>query len=478
MAQPCPAQFLDPASETAAIERSVGSSAVARASGIVLTPPDLALQLAAATLPQSYTETLRVLDPACGTGRLLTAAARIAAERNISIEMFGVEHHQALADACREALPDAHITCADALAHTFPPDIDVVLMNPPYRGRMRTNNDAITTLTDALSTRFGDRLGPYADPAAGFMLLGLDLLSAGGRLGVIVPVSIVAARDAAQVRSALSRTCDTVTCWSAPAAFEAQVHTASLVMERRPESRDTPCPWPSMLASAAGVPLIDTIPAATIGAIATATADFRDEYYALRDHLVECDVCDNAVGLLTCGLVEPGLHLHGQRPARVLGTRWQAPGVRRASDIEQLLVQRLVPKVIVATQTPLIEAVADPEGQWLPVTPLIRVSPEDPDHLWRIAVSLFAPQASALALHRHFGAGRAPATLRLRAKDVEALPLVDDSPSLAAAIAALQSVTPASLIQAGHACAAAWGPFPDGLLDWWVSRLPRRLMGQ
>ena len=469
-------QFPDRQLEVAAIGSAAGGNAQARAKGIVLTPPDLALRLAGATLPATSERVLRVLDPACGTGRLLAGAAQVAAERGLALELHGVELEPALADVARQSLPSACIRTGDALSAIQADErFDIVLLNPPYRGRMRRSDAHADERLQALHTRFGALLGPYADPSTGFVLLAESLLEPAGRLGAIVPVSMVSARDATAARAHLASTCRTIDCWSAPAAFEAQVHTACLVLERRSSKTDDACDWPTRLATAAGVPLIDDPHGPTIGSLATVTADFRDEYYALKGHVVECADDEAASPLLTCGLIDPGMHWHGVRPARVHRQRWTAPGVLAHESINAQLNARLVPKVLVATQTSVIESVADPQGLLMPSTPVIRVVPHDPDDVWRLAVSLHAPQASALALHRHFGAGRAPSTLRLRAADIAALPLAPRGEALDKAVEALQTLTRDTLVTGTRACAQAWGPLSDDLLDWWTSRLPRAL---
>jgi len=471
-----PAQFPDRQLEAAAIRSAVGDSAAARAKGIVLTPPELTLQLAQATLPETSDRVLRVLDPACGTGRLLAGAAQVAAERGLVLDLHGIELEPDLAEVSRQSLPSACIRTGDALATVGSDErFDIVLLNPPYRGRMRRSDAHADERLQALHTRFGAMLGPYADPSTGFVLLAESLLEPAGRLGAIVPVSMVSARDAAAARDHLASTCRTIDCWSASVAFEAQVHTACLVLERRTSKTVDACDWPTRLATAAGVPLIDNPNGPTIGSLATVTADFRDEYYALKGHVVECADDDTAAPLLTCGLIDPGMHWHGVRPARVYGQRWTAPGVLRHEAVTAQLDARLVPKVLVATQTSVIESVADPQGLLMPGTPVIRVVPHEPSDVWRLAVSLHAPQASALALHRHFGAGRAPSTLRLRAADIAALPLTPCGEALDRAIEALQSLTGDTLATGTLACAQAWGPVSDELLDWWTSRLPRTL---
>lgn len=455
------------------------SAAQARSKGIVLTPHGLALRLAEATLPLQSNRTLNVMDPTCGSGRLLAAAAAVANARGLKVHLHGIELEPALAEVAAGALPQARIRTGDALNLLRDDEqFDIVLLNPPYRGRLRRADTLTATRADALKARFGALLGPYADPSTGFLLLAESLLHAGGRLGAIVPVSIASARDAHAARQHLAARCRTLESWSEPAPFEAQVHTASLILEQRhTRCENATNDWATRLATAAGVPHLTTPDTATIGDVATVTADFRDEFYALREHLVECDDDPNAVPVLTCGLIDPGRHLHGRRIARLHGQRWNTPGVLPHADIQHLLDARLVPKVLVATQTGVIEAAPDPRGTCMPCTPLVRIVPTDLADVWRITASLCAPQTTALALHRHFGAGRAPNTLRLRAADIAALPLLPERNTTQQAMDAIhglqdESVTLATVLRLA---AAAFGDMPDGLLDWWWSRAPRAL---
>ncbi|MCH2137177.1 MAG: N-6 DNA methylase [Phycisphaerales bacterium] len=439
--------------------------------------------MARSTLPAHWRGRMTVLDPTCGTGRLLLAAAQVASERGCNIRLVGIELADALACVARAALPQADIITGDAtdLMRSMHPD--VVLLNPPYRGRMRQPIEGDLERLQSLESSLGSRLGPYTDPATGFVLLSEAVLKEGGQLGAIVPVSIVSARDAAAARAHLARHCITRSIVSAPAPFEAQVNTVSIVLKKRPEPIDAQCNWSSKLATAACVPSVSLPGDALIGDIADVTADFRDEYYALKGHIVECADCPDAHPVLTSGLIDPGVSLHGTHPARVHGERWSAPGViaTRKEDTDAklgaVIKQRLVPKVLVATQTPVIEAVVDAQGEFLPLTPVIRIVPRDPADLWRIGASLLAPQASALALHRHFGAGRSPAALRLRAVDIAALPLLESSREAACILQELAGGGGDLRIAASQA-ADLWGGLQgkasEALLDWWWSRLPER----
>lgn len=476
---PSPAPIVDPQQEAAALAQTADSAAAVREKGIVLTPYALAIRLAEATLPLHSNRALNVIDPTCGSGRLLAAAAEVAHHRGLAIKLHGIELEEALASVAAESLPHADIRTGDALHLLNDTDqYDIVLLNPPYRGRLRRADAHAASRADALKSRFGELLGPYADPSTGFLLLAESLLPPSGRLGAIMPVSIASARDANAARQYLATRCNTLECWSEPAPFAAQVHTASIILERRSTPRASALSdWATRLATAAGVPNIECPDTKTIGDVATVTADFRDEFYALRDHVVECDDTPSAVPVVTCGLVDPGMLLHGRRSARLHGRRWTRPGVVRHADLQPLLDARLVPKVLVATQTRVIEAAPDPNGIYMPCTPLVRIVPRDPIDVWRITASLCAPQTTAIAAHRHFGAGRAPNTLRLRATDIAALPLLPDTDTTRQAMDAVRrlhdgSGTLATLLQLAS---AAFGHTPQGLLEWWWSRAPQRL---
>ena len=130
-----------------------------------------------------------------------------------------------------------------------------------------------------------------------------------------------------------------------------------------------------------------------LGDIATFRADFRDQYYGLVGA-----VGDDVDGppLVTSGLIDPGVCHWGSRPVRFAHHRYDAPRVdlaRLSPEMLRWATQRLVPKILVANQTRVIEAVVDREGAWLPgvAVPLVKehmrhetanvVLPAEPEHL-------------------------------------------------------------------------------------------------
>ena len=84
--------------------------------------------------------------------------------------------------------------------------------------------------------------------------------------------------------------------------------------------------------------------------------------------------------------------------------------------------QKLVPKVLVANQTRIVEAVADPEGAWLPGVPVSCVVPTADATVWEVAAVLTSPVAAAAAWHAAAGTGLSARAIRLGPAALASLP--------------------------------------------------------
>ncbi len=132
----------------------------------------------------------------------------------------------------------------------------------------------------------------------------------------------------------------------------------------------------------ADVPLPAVDPSAPrLSSIASFTVDFRDVYYGLIDA-----VGDDVDGppLVTTGLIDPGRCRWGERPVRFAKRRWNAPRVdlsRLSPAMRRWADRRLVPKVLIANQAKVIEAVHDPDGAWLPGVPVLTCTTEEPERV-------------------------------------------------------------------------------------------------
>ena len=140
-----------------------------------------------------------------------------------------------------------------------------------------------------------------------------------------------------------------------------------------------------MWAQSRGVPEVGwDLPAdaLVLGEVADATAGFRDQYYGFLDHLTdERPRHGCAARLITTAMIDPGREAWAQQSVTIARRRRIAPWLDLASldSADQRLgawCRRLsVPKVLVATQTRVIEAVVDSTGDTVPMTPVIAVYP-------------------------------------------------------------------------------------------------------
>jgi hypothetical protein len=127
----------------------------------------------------------------------------------------------------------------------------------------------------------------------------------------------------------------------------------------------------------------------------------------------------------------------------------------------------LVPKVLVAAQTAVVEAVVDPAGEWLPGIPVISVVPEDSSLVYEIAAVLTSPVASIAVWHAMAGSGLAPTSVRLSPSLVMALPW--PAGDLTAAVTALRGN---DVVRCASEVLNAYGvdgDSCDALVDWWTT---------
>ena len=230
-----------------------------------------------------------------------------------------------------------------------------------------------------------------------------------------------------------------------------------------------------------GIPSFDPPAGPLLGEACDVVAGFRDEYYAIAAATREGGLGPRVV---TAGRIGPLRLDPDGRPVRIQRRDFVDPRV----DLEELatghprvaewLGRLLVPKVLVATQTPVIEAVADPDGTLVPLTPVIAVL-APPDLVWSVAGLLSAPSISALAAARTLGLGRHSRVVKLAAREIRVLPGLaggDRWPVVAEAARAAQSAPSepdwrAGLLATARAADEAVGGGREDVLAWWSARL-------
>jgi SAM-dependent methyltransferase len=376
--------------------------------------------------PAAGLTSLTVLDPACGDGRFLHSFARCAAH---PVRLVGTDIDAAAIAALTPS--NGEWLHADALRHDWgEQQFDAVIGNPPFLGQLRT------TTSRGGSSRFGG--GPYADAAAEFLALAVQLVRPGGRVGLVLPQSLLSSRDVAAIRRVVDEQAAMRWMWWSPTSlFDANVRVWAGVWEvgehdsapvRRAYGPDfTPVPpmamprvWSGLIGESSSELIVARPDGKCLGDIATFTADFRDQYYGL----VGC-VGDNVDGppLVTSGLIEPGRCLWGERSTRFAKQRYDRPRVdvgALSPALQRWAEQRLVPKILIANQTREIEAVFDEGGEWLPSVPVITCISAQPELVMHVLAS---KQANDWVRYHAAGSGLSASAVRLSARLLASIPM-------------------------------------------------------
>lgn len=495
--------------------------------------------------------TATVCDPTVGHGAFLLAAAdRLLAaggdpSQIVREQLFGADLDPSAVDATVAALGSwarqhggqrvtpmpGHLVCADALTGgEIWPDrpgrgFAFVLGNPPFGSQLRRRTARARARADGLLARFGIGALGYVDDAALFLLESCDLVAPDGTVCLILPLSLATARDAASVRVAVDARMVWDGLWvGGDVGFDAAVQVWAPVLRRSRTASPTTTRWLGPAASPApairraagsaswapryadllGGPDLDVDAVqcgeGRIGDRATVTAGFRQHFYALAPHVRarHGDEPGRArPALLTSGAIDP---LHDRWATRIsrfagldlLGPVIDLTAVRHADPtIARWVEDRLVPKVLVAPQGKVIEAIVDRDGLLVPSTPVISVEPgasrPAPIGLDHLTALLTSPVAAAIVHRDAAGSGLGAGSFRLTARRVAALPFPADADQWDRGADAARRATEAGAAgdveawrSALHAVAtamnAAFGLAEDHpVLWWWESLLPTTL---
>jgi hypothetical protein len=508
-------------------------------------------------------------DPSCGGGAFLVAVARALHARGLPkrrvVEecLWGADIDPVGLAAAEAALaiwsggavpPPGRLVVGDPLRSGIglwgddrPADgFDMVVGNPPFQNQLGRATTRARAEQLRLRARFGPAVRAYTDTAWLFLLLGCQFARPGGRVVMVQPDSLAAARDAAVVRAEIDALAHLDELWvDDHNVFAAAVRVCAPVLRRyatteagaaRPAAGPPAAVaeagagaavaagaggavgpagvatalapadagaaterWHHLLAEATGVPALRMAAAGRLGDRATAIAGFRDEYYGLAAVVREATPEERAEpgpprvpALVTVGALDWGRCAWGSRPVRFAKRRWEAPVVdtaRLAADgpaaARRWVSRTAVPKVLVATQTRVVELAVDEAGTWVPSVPAIAVVPADPDDLWHLAAALASPAATVWLMRRAPGVALARGALKVAARDVADLPLPADRGAWDVAATALRAYAAAAAPAPGGpaspaarealdaftcAGARAYASAPE-VVAWWRARL-------
>jgi SAM-dependent methyltransferase len=224
------------------------------------TPPQLAslmTRIALSVRISSGDEGLTVLDPACGTGHLLAAAAHEYAD--LGLAMLGCERDPALAALAGARLGfltenreiGSEIATADAL-RTDPfagMQADIALCNPPFNERDWGYEELAT------DQRWTHGLPPRTEPELAWVQHLLSHLRPGGAAVIVLPPAVASRKAGRRIRGSLLRTGALRAVVALPPG-SAQPHSVSLqlwVLRAAPEGpASAPLSQDALLVDATG----------------------------------------------------------------------------------------------------------------------------------------------------------------------------------------------------------------------------------
>lgn len=508
-----------------------------RAGGVHYTPTELArglFEAACSTLePGRDLTEIRVLDPACGGGGFLLAAADLLVARGadpvrvVAHQLHGFDRDADAVTVSSAALSlwladrggavpepaELGVMVLDFLVddpgehHRF----DIVIGNPPFQNQLETATARARAEHGALKARLGSALAPYVDNAALFLLVAGELVAPRGVLCLIQPTSFLSSRDASGVRESLLESYRLCGLWLAgEPVFSASVFVCAPMLRRLDddgpaavrrfrgagveEVASTSWPvedisgasWSPLGADLLGVPQLAFPEEGRLADLASATAGFRDQFYGFIPHV--CEESDLGAGepsarLITSGMIDPGMLRWGERRFRYAKRSWLAPRVRLTSlEADPALARwtkdRLVSKVLLATQTRVVEAAVDLDGDCVPVTPVISVEPAE-DDLWLVVAVLLAPPVSAWAMRQYAGAALTNQAIKLSASQVLDIPTPGDRGRWEKAASLLASgnggLDRDEWLRFGSMMSDAYGISDQReVIGWWSGRWPQR----
>ena len=489
-----------------------------------------------ARLPR-HLSPVSAIDLACGDGRFLAALRDRLCDR-VVVTGVDVDRG-AIAAARTKLGDDAELVHADALGHDFGGRrFDVVVGNPPFLSQMaavtsrnRRSDHGGGLYADAAVEFLALSLGLAQTPGSQVALVvPASMLSTRDA----APIRARALQTGALEwfwwsRSLVFAEANVRTCVFGWVAGSSTMSTSRTFGESLRPAATVGAEalrrfsWASLIADQLGVPALPERWSSThvVGEIGASNANFRDEYYGLVGAVAEAPPgsrLDQLAGdggveqverspdddglvaegrlfadppvhrsrpklspfapLITSGLIDPGRCSWGQQSVRFNKVPYRAPVVDLAAlspRMQRWAHRKRVPKVLLANQTRVIEAVVDVTGHWLPSVPVVNVRPLGDGTLWHLAAALSNPVTSAVAALQGLGAGLSASSIRLSAPRVADLPIPSANPlqndrwSEAASMFADSDV-----IGSGLGMLDAYEIDAPEVAAWWVEEINRR----
>lgn len=184
--------------------------------GVHFTPSALARTLVESALFGCHpvSQNLVVFDPACGSGEFLREVLRQLelSGYNGHLKLIGWDVSEAASEMASFILAwekrntklnvDYRISCIDSLAHDWPRDVDIILMNPPFTSWQDMDSSERETLKIVL----GGLITMRPDLSYAFLWKAESCLRSNGLLGTVLPASLLDGSSATRLRKKLAET--------------------------------------------------------------------------------------------------------------------------------------------------------------------------------------------------------------------------------------------------------------------------------
>lgn len=413
------------------------------------------------------------------------------------------------------------------------PEVDLVIANPPFLSRLRSATALDKSRQEKIDERWGQYRATYTDEAALFLVAAAHTLSRGGALCMILPISVLASKHCQKIRAAIDEIMSIVGIWVAPRNVfsDAQVQVCAVVATKTDYTNTTKCwvgadfqesepgrnrservaaclegkhglgsparqpePWSHIAARSKSIPTLTIARnGKTIGDIARVTAGFRDQFYGLipftreatKQELAQLEKAKKDGGgsieletvcLTTTGMLDPLANKWGTRPFRFASKDWNYPviDITRLKNEDHKLYQwvkeRLRPKLLVATQTKIVETYLDTIGYTLPVTPTITVETDDVSDLIKALAVLHHPYISVWLHLETFGTALSLDAIKVSAKQLAQLPLPQLSETTCRDISRLANKPIELARYLIENVELADGPAGEEIFRWWQER--------
>lgn len=387
---------------------------------------------------------------------------------------------------------------------------DAVVGNPPFLNPLARSTAISRAESAILQARIGTRLAAYTNPAACFLQLAASLTRPGGTFGMVLPVSVLAARDAAPIREWIIEVAAPASLWlDTEGVFDAAVRTCAMTFRHsasaepvdlfvgqplgQPTGSAQPAGphWGELGASAVGVPAVRRCaPTRTLEDLASITAGFRDEFYAVLPGIRESAGDDDLhPRLITCGLIDPFRSRWGSAVCRAGGVRYEKPVVETQAGspaLARLASAQSIPKLLIATQTRVMEVMADPTGDCLALTPVIQAVPRPGEDLWLIGAALASPLITVRLASGTFGTARSLSSIKPSARELRACGFPTNEQAWTRASELFRSLCASEgpldrdcLEEFGRESGDSYGLAAterEEVLGWWLARMPARCL--